>query len=250
MCEMKKIFCEFLSIILVLAGIFQMAFATQVHATIRLSHILLDPDYTPSCIKTLEFLDGMLKASEVDPDTENVENLWSVKRVQIALKLIFLRITFSQKFTSMDLSFSNASGTKPSITIRAYLQRFLENTYFSRQTIRPNDKVSMSTIITLIMLLDTLQVETQGKIVIESKNIHRLFAAAYLISLKFCEDTFPPNSYMAQVAGISLSEMNRLEREFLIKSEFIIIPSAEEFQRYQNLFENLLKKIHNIDFDV
>lgn len=71
--------------------------------------------------------------------------------------------------------------------------------------------------------------------VMDSYNIHRLIIAGITVSTKFFSDFFYSNSRYARVGGISLKEMNHLELQFLVLSDFELIISVEEMERYANL---------------
>jgi hypothetical protein len=50
--------------------------------------------------------------------------------------------------------------------------------------------------------------------VVNAGNVHRLLMVAFLLSLKFCEDSFLPMSYWAKVGGVPCQELTRLEIRF------------------------------------
>jgi hypothetical protein len=53
-----------------------------------------------------------------------------------------------------------------------------------------------------------------------------------LIAIKYNEDDFYTNSYYAKVGGISLSEVNILESEYLKYLEFDLYIRVEEYSKY------------------
>jgi hypothetical protein len=58
---------------------------------------------------------------------------------------------------------------------------------------------------------------------------HRLIAACIVVGMKANCDLFIRNDYMAPIVGVSLKELNRLERTLLIALEFRALPTADEF---------------------
>lgn len=58
-------------------------------------------------------------------------------------------------------------------------------------------------------------------------NVHRLVAAACLISVKFLEDVTHTNTYYSCVVGLELRELNLLEIEFLSGLNFELWSGAE-----------------------
>ncbi|KAI9033687.1 cyclin PHO80-like protein, partial [Phycomyces nitens] len=67
---------------------------------------------------------------------------------------------------------------------------------------------------------------------IDSYNIHRLIITGVMIATKFFSDIFYTNARYAKVGGIALSELNRLEVEFLTLNSFNMSVSVSELQRY------------------
>ncbi|ORZ18762.1 cyclin-domain-containing protein [Absidia repens] len=67
---------------------------------------------------------------------------------------------------------------------------------------------------------------------IDSFNIHRLIISGVMVSSKFFSDIFYTNTRYAKVGGLPVSELNRLELEFLQLNEFNISVSISELQRY------------------
>lgn len=53
-----------------------------------------------------------------------------------------------------------------------------------------------------------------------SSNVHRLAAAAFLITVKFIDDDTYSNDFYAQVFGLNLVETNTVERNFLRSLEY------------------------------
>ena len=54
----------------------------------------------------------------------------------------------------------------------------------------------------------------EHRFVVNAGNVHRLLMVAFLLSLKFCEDSFLPMSYWAKVGGVPCQELTRLEVRF------------------------------------
>lgn len=65
-----------------------------------------------------------------------------------------------------------------------------------------------------LVYLDRL-VKKQPTFQISPINVHRLIATCLLLAAKMQDDTFYTNTYYAQVSGLSLQEMNKLEAELL-----------------------------------
>ncbi|KAF7804753.1 cyclin-P3-1 [Senna tora] len=65
-----------------------------------------------------------------------------------------------------------------------------------------------------------------------SLNVHRLLITTIMLAAKFMDDAFFNNAYYAKVGGISTSELNRLEMNFLLGVDFRLQVSVETFGRY------------------
>mmetsp|Transcript_5 Transcript_5/g.23 ORF Transcript_5/g.23 Transcript_5/m.23 type:complete len:206 (+) Transcript_5:199-816(+) len=55
----------------------------------------------------------------------------------------------------------------------------------------------------------------KGPDYISLHSLHRLFITAVLLATKYCDDLYFNNRFYAKVAGVSTSEMNELELDFL-----------------------------------
>jgi hypothetical protein len=74
-------------------------------------------------------------------------------------------------------------------------------------------------------------------------NIHRLFIASVLIAIKYNEDDYYDNNYYAKVGGISLSEMNKLEFEFVKCCGFQFFVELDLYLKYKNYLTGSRKVI-------
>ncbi|KAK9325444.1 cyclin-domain-containing protein [Lipomyces orientalis] len=75
----------------------------------------------------------------------------------------------------------------------------------------------------------------QDVFVMDSYNIHRLVIAGVTVASKFFSDVFYKNSRYAKVGGLPLEELNHLELQFLLLSDFRLAIPLEELQRYGDL---------------
>ena len=71
-------------------------------------------------------------------------------------------------------------------------------------------------------------------IVLTSLNVHRILITSVLISTKVFDDEFYKNAYYAKLGGVSTSELNSLELEFLSLVNFNLFVTTEVFDKYQN----------------
>jgi hypothetical protein len=105
------------------------------------------------------------------------------------------------KFDSVRVSPSQPS-------VEEYIERFVRYT-----------SATGDILIKTVIILDRF-LKYNPDILIKDVNVHRLFAAAFVCTYKFCDDVFYSNRFLAKIAGIPLEELNTLEREFLFNIEF------------------------------
>eukprot|EP00252_Welwitschia_mirabilis_P026520 TRINITY_DN8731_c0_g1_i1.p1 TRINITY_DN8731_c0_g1~~TRINITY_DN8731_c0_g1_i1.p1 ORF type:complete len:270 (+),score=34.18 TRINITY_DN8731_c0_g1_i1:79-810(+) len=67
---------------------------------------------------------------------------------------------------------------------------------------------------------------------ITSLNVHRLLITGTVVAAKFMDDVYHNNAYYAKVGGISTSEMNQLELEFLFRIGFKLNVTLAAFESY------------------
>jgi hypothetical protein len=110
----------------------------------------------------------------------------------------------------------------PDITIFDYLQRILKFTMCS----------SVCYLFAMVYL-DRI-VQLNPTFVISSQNVHRLILTSIMTAAKFFDEKFSNNAYFAKVGGISTSEINSLEMEFLsmIQYQLHIYPCV--YEKYKN----------------
>ena len=117
-----------------------------------------------------------------------------------------------------------SSSTIPKISILEYLNRIVNYT-----------KIEDSTLITSIIYLDSV---TQNGIYLTDYNIHTLLLICILIAIKMNEDNIYTNDYYAEVAGISLKKLNKIEHEFLNMNKFKLFVDKDIFEQYQRYLSN------------
>ena len=64
--------------------------------------------------------------------------------------------------------------------------------------------------------------------------LYRLILSAMLIALKYHEDDYFNNEFYAKVGGVTKKEIDKLEYEFLIRSEYKLFVSEDVFEKYNN----------------
>jgi hypothetical protein len=68
---------------------------------------------------------------------------------------------------------------------------------------------------------------------------HRLLITAMLLAAKNHDDVFRTNAYYAKVGGVTLKELNALERCFLLGLDWKLHVPFEEYERYRGHIDTL-----------
>ncbi|KAL0079023.1 cyclin [Phycomyces blakesleeanus] len=112
--------------------------------------------------------------------------------------------------------------TASPIDIHSYLARILVYTPC------PNE-----CFLSLLVYLDRMAC-SPSRLRIDSRNIHRLIIAGVMVATKFFSDRSFTNARYAKVGGISVTELNSLEIEFLRLNNYSMNVSVEELENYGN----------------
>lgn len=125
------------------------------------------------------------------------------------------------------------SGRKePKININDYLfrlVRYLDKWFYDKPGMK---SVGFRSLLMSLVYLDRFSTKIPG-FGMSTLNVHRLFAVSMLLGAKFSEDYIIANNYWAEVAGISVDELNELESKFCTYMGFSLFVSDEEvYQQY------------------
>lgn len=113
----------------------------------------------------------------------------------------------------------------PSISIKDYLLRL---TKYS--------KISESTLIFILIYIDRLC--QKYKLKINYSNVYKLILASMVIAIKYNEDDFYSSEFYAKLGGVSKSEMNTLEYEFINLLNFNLFIKEELYFKYHDLLND------------
>jgi len=72
-------------------------------------------------------------------------------------------------------------------------------------------------------------------LIISEMCCHRLLLVSLMTAAKFHDDVFYANAYYAKVGGVSVQEMNRMEKQFLLMLGWRLQVQPEEFAPYWGL---------------
>jgi len=107
----------------------------------------------------------------------------------------------------------------PDVSIISYLER-----------IRKYAKCSDCCFVISLIYIDRM-IESCN-VVLTSLNVHRLLITSIMLSAKFLDDLFYNNAFYAKLGGVSVTELNALEIEFLQKIHFSLYVSPESYSKY------------------
>ncbi|CAI9101216.1 OLC1v1038488C1 [Oldenlandia corymbosa var. corymbosa] len=110
--------------------------------------------------------------------------------------------------------------TRPTISIENYLDRIFK---FAN--------CSPCCFIVAYIYLDRFT-QRQPALPINSLNVHRLLITSVMVAAKFMDDMYYNNAYYAKVGGISTTEMNFLEVDFLFGLGFHLNVTPSTFYTY------------------
>ena len=109
----------------------------------------------------------------------------------------------------------------PSISIEKYLLRLVSHS-----------KMEISTLILILIYID--KICKNNKFRLNFFNIHKFIVTSMLVSIKYNEDDFFSNSFYAKVGGVSITELNHLEYEFLSLIDFDLYVDDDLYSKYSN----------------
>ena len=65
-------------------------------------------------------------------------------------------------------------------------------------------------------------------------NIHKLILAAFILAIKYNEDSFYKMNHYSKVGGVSLSELNNLVSEYLLLMKYNLFVDTKLYDKYNN----------------
>ena len=171
------------------------------------------------------------KMNYIDNNIEK-EELNIISTIEIIADLL-VNICEDNKTKKIKNSFLLKSFTNkniPSISIKDYLLR-----------LQKHSKVNESTIILILIYID--RVCNMNHFMITYYNIHKLILVAFILAIKYNEDNYYSMNYYSKVGGISITELNNLELEYLIMIRYNLYIQTQLFEKYYNE----LMSLKNVD---
>ena len=109
----------------------------------------------------------------------------------------------------------------PPISIKDYLLRLSKHS-----------KVNESTIIITLIYID--RICNLNHFILTYYNIHKMILAAFILAIKYNQDCYYSMIYYSKIGGITLSELNNLESEFLILIGYNLFIQVKLYDKYYN----------------
>lgn len=117
------------------------------------------------------------------------------------------------------------SSYAPDVSILSYLER-----------IGKYAKCSVSCFVVALIYIDRM-IEKRN-LALSPLNVHRILITSVLIAAKFLDDFFYNNAFYARLGGITTSEMNGLELEFLLFLGFSLNVTSDQYAAYHTELRN------------
>jgi len=108
----------------------------------------------------------------------------------------------------------------PYITLKEYLERIAKYSGCSSESL-----------VLALVYIDRI-IQGSQNFIVNSYSIHRLLITSVMLAAKFFDDQYYNNAYYAKVGGVSYSEMNALEVEFLFMLNFDLFVTTETYKQY------------------
>ena len=126
---------------------------------------------------------------------------------------------YKEKVNSQkDMSFT--SYKKPSLSIKDYLFRIQNYT-----------EAEDNTIIIALMYIDRLS--DISSVLLTPYNVHRILFVSVLLAIKYNEDICFNFDFYAKIAGMPISDLKKMERDFVYLIKFKFYIDKDEFEKYK-----------------
>lgn len=161
------------------------------------------PVLSKKVIKKLsDILENIIELNNLDTECNSITQLGAI-----------LKTNQIRKFSTFNLPSS------PKISLYSYLSRIVKYT-----------KMELSSFIMSFALMDKFF--TTQKFYLTERNIHKVVLIALIVSMKINEDFIYKNSFLAEIGGIPLSDLNQLEEQFLSLLDYELFICEDEFRDY------------------
>ena len=161
-----------------------------------------------------------ISSNKIIQDEEEITKINTVELISDLLKNI-CEENKKKKIQKSFLIKSFINKNIPSISIKDYLIRL---TNYS--------KINESTIIIVLIYID--RITKLNHFLLTYNNIHKLILAAFILAIKYNEDIYYSMSIYSKIGGVTLSELNKLELEFIKLIGFDLFIQQKLYDKYYN----------------
>ena len=161
-------------------------------------------------------------------ESNEIKNIDLIKSISQILETILNNNKCQKKYkkiTKRQRKIPFSTNIIPKISIEDYLLR-----------IQACSNMEKNTLITGLIYIDRLCQETN--ITLTYYNIHRIIFTSILLSIKYNEDKYYKNRYYADIAGVSIKELNYLEYIYVKMIHFQLYVNDKIFKRYKLYLDN------------
>ena len=161
-------------------------------------------------------------------ESNEIKNIDLIKSISQILETILNNNKCQKKYkktTKRQRKIPFSTNIIPKISIEDYLLR-----------IQACSNIKKNTLITGLIYIDRLCQETN--ITLTYYNIHRIIFTSILLSIKYNEDKYYKNRYYADIAGVSIKELNYLEYIYVKMIHFQLYVNDKIFKRYKLYLDN------------
>lgn len=130
-----------------------------------------------------------------------------------------------------------SKGKVPGISVEDYICRLSRYVNVWRNHAGGRESAGVRAAVMTIMYIRHLE-EIQPDFAINRENVHRLLMAGFLVAVKWSEDRVISTDWWAKVAGISKSEVNKLESAFCDMLHFELFVDDVDYNTTLESFEH------------
>jgi len=170
---------------------------------------------------------GYQKLSAASPQAADEHSLQALLIPWQQQELVLASTPPSVEMTGSDRMDMFASSEVPDITVHQYLERL-------KALFQCSDAVFVLALINVDRLLERCAVLKLEPRRLSRWNVHRVFLACLLVATKFIEDLVYANTHYAKAGGITVRELNRLER-FVLESLDYELRQTGQYEIYEGM---------------
>jgi hypothetical protein len=162
----------------------------------------------------------MLPSSQDDSSYETIPETFIQNTSTYLLKIIYINKEQQLTYDTNDVLYSKRM---PLLTLEEFIQRIVKYT-----------KMEVSTFVYGFVYMQRLFSYEEG-FVLGLCNVFRLLLGAYVLGIKFNEDSKFKNWYYAKILGLTADVFNDIEVELFARLKFKLYVNEEEYANVYNM---------------